>query len=172
MSLKSRRVDDPPSEYLCAAYQATRTVSDDACRPCRPAWPQRLHRCDRAPDVVSSLLTRYRPPGCWISVDATTSLTWRGEAKKVTRPPGRTPGLSPRQCNRVASPGKARAALSSLTLTLTFSSKLQLLLRSDAFTPGETSPLHCRHDQAGSSPRRATYFFCFAKKSRQKKATR
>ena len=27
-----------------------------------------------------------------------------GEAKEVTRPPGRTPGLSPRQWGRVASP--------------------------------------------------------------------
>jgi hypothetical protein len=35
-----------------------------------------------------------------------------GEAKKVTRLPGRNPGLPPRQCNRVASPGEARAALS------------------------------------------------------------
>jgi hypothetical protein len=41
-------------------------------------------------------------------------VTFFGEAKKVTRPPGRIPGLSPRQCNRIASPGKARAALSSL----------------------------------------------------------
>jgi hypothetical protein len=39
------------------------------------------------------------------------------EAKKVTRPPGRNPGLSPRQCNRIASPGKARAALSPLKLS-------------------------------------------------------
>ena len=45
-------------------------------------------------------------------------VTFFGEAKKVTRPPGRTPGLFPRQCNRIASPGKARAALSSLLLTL------------------------------------------------------
>jgi hypothetical protein len=38
-------------------------------------------------------------------------VTFFGEAKKVTRPPGRIPGLSPRQCSRLASPGKARAAL-------------------------------------------------------------
>jgi hypothetical protein len=42
-------------------------------------------------------------------------LTFFGEAKKVTRPPGRIPGLSPRQCKRIASPGEARAALSMLT---------------------------------------------------------
>jgi hypothetical protein len=46
-----------------------------------------------------------------------------GEAKKVTRLPGRNPGLPPRQCSRIASPGKARAALSSLLLT--FVGKLQ-----------------------------------------------
>src|SRR5205085_8576397 len=45
-----------------------------------------------------------------------------------------------------------------------------LMLRSGVITSDDPSPLPCRHDQAGCSPRRATYFFCFAKKSRQKKA--
>ena len=45
-------------------------------------------------------------------------VTFFGEAKKVTRLPGRNPGWSPRQCERIASPGKARAAPSLLTLTL------------------------------------------------------
>lgn len=95
-------------------------------------------------------------------------LFWR--SKKVTRPPGRTPGLSPRQCSGVASPGNARAALSvlTLTLTLTFSSKLQLLLRSDVFTADKTNRLHCRHDQAGNSPRQATLFFASPKKRGKK----
>jgi hypothetical protein len=41
-----------------------------------------------------------------------------GEGKTVTRPLGRTPGLSPRQCRHVASPGKAQVALSVLSFKL------------------------------------------------------
>ena len=91
----------------------------------------------------------------------------------MIRPPGRTPGLSPRQCSGVALPGNAREALSSLTLTLTltFSSKLQLLLHSDVFTPDDPTRLHYLYDQAGSSPRQATLFFASPKKV-TKKATR
>ena len=89
----------------------------------------------------------------------------------MIRPPGRTPGLSPRQCNRVASPGKARAALSVLSLTCSLNkaqSQRQLLLRSDVFTPDDPIRMSSHHDQAGSSPRRATLFFASPKKRGKK----
>jgi len=94
-----------------------------------------------------------------------------GEAKEVGRLPGRTPGLPPRQCSGIASPGKARTALSMLTLT--FVSKFcerqkHLLLRSDVFTPDDPTRMSLHHDQAGSSPRQATLFFASPKKRGKK----
>ena len=44
----------------------------------------------------------------------------------------------------------------------------QLLLRSDVLTPDKTTRLHCRHDQAGCSPRQATLFFASPKKRGKK----
>ncbi len=95
----------------------------------------------------------------------------------MTRPPGRTPGLSPRQCKRVASPGNARAALSSLPLTfLRLKSQRQvqkqLLLRSDAL------PLVTQRDspivmtRPGVRPGRRVTFFASPKKVTKKRRPR
>jgi hypothetical protein len=100
-------------------------------------------------------------------------VTFFGEAKKVTRPPGRNPGLSPRQCSRIASPGKARAALSVLKFRYIGKRQRQkqLLLRSDAL------PLVTQHHctvvmtRPGVRPGGRPTFFASPKKDRQKKAT-
>ena len=105
-------------------------------------------------------VSRARSPGRLFLV------TFFGEAKKVTRPPGRIPGLSPRQCNLVASSGQKDRTVALVVETINVKGAPSLRINS-----GDAIRLHCRHDQAGCSPRRATYFFCFAKRSRQEKAT-
>jgi hypothetical protein len=81
--------------------------------------------------------------------------------------------LSPRQCSGVASPGKARAALSVLKFRYIGKRQLQkqLLLRSDAL------PLVTQHlctvvmTRPGVRPGGRPTFFASPKKDRQKKAT-